>query len=302
MKQSFTEKEKAIIKFILSNGNKPAYQKQISEGAGVSEQYLGPDEEGRLSVLVKRGILVSKVGKVHKRISNFFHLNEDFGTSKEIAIEFLKDKNSAAIFMNSTYAQKVIDCVAETESMLFEDEVGSEELKKMLRLSPKMFELCLTVDNLGGKFTSMSSKIDYYGAWDIALKKEQGTEKTSLILSEDLSDVLSDCEKEENKKYLATIKHHIRWGLFRFCLKTDFFFWGTGELTEEIEEILTGERIDRSLAAIFASASENGLNAEEIAEMMNNPDKHPEELKELAEKARAMDESRLANPERIKEC
>lgn len=299
MKQSFTDKEKAIIKFILSNGNKPAYQKQISKGAGVSEQYLGPDEEGRLSVLVKRGILVSKPGKVRKRLSNFFRLNEDFGTSKEIAIEFLKDKNSAVIFMNSTYAQKMIDCVAKKQELLFGDNDAYEELKKMLRLSPKMFELCLTVDNLGGKFILLSSKIDYYGAWDLVLKKDPDTEKNSLILGVDLSEVFGIYEKEGNEKELATIKYHIRWELFRFCLKTDIFFLGTGQITEEIEEFLTGARIDRSLAAIFANTPEIGF--EKIIEIISNPEKHPEELKELGKKARAMDESRLANPELIKD-
>jgi hypothetical protein len=225
----------------------------------------------------------------------------------------LKDKNSTVIFMNSTYAQKVIDCVAKTESMLFEDEDAFEELKKMLKLSPKMFELCLTVDNLGGKFTSLSSKIDYYGAWDIVLKKDPDTEKNSLILSEDLSDVLSvcedeedtseigrPCEKEGNKKELATIKHYIRWELFRSCLKTDIFFLDKEMLSEEIEEMITKERISRSLAAICASDSEKEF--EEKVEVLKNPEKHPEEIKELVKKARAADETRLANPERIKEC
>ena len=298
MKQSFTDKEKAIIKFILSNENKLAYQKQISEGAGVSEQYLGPDGEGRLSLLLKRGILVSKPGKVRKRLSNFFRLNEDFATSKEIAIDFLKDKNSAVIFMNSTYAQKMINCVAKKQDLLFEYEDAFEELKKMLRLSPKMFELCLTIDNLGGLFTSLSSKIDYYGAWGIFLKK---CPENSLILSEELSDVLGDYRKEGNKKELATLKHYLRWELFRFCLKMDIFFLGTKEITEEIDEMLTGEEINRSLAAINASAVEKGLTPEEFVEIMKNPDKHPTEIKELAEKARAVDETRLTNPEDIME-
>jgi hypothetical protein len=197
--------------------------------------------------------------------------------------------------------------------MLFEDEDSFEELKKMLRLSPKMFELCLTVDNLGGKFTSLSSKIDYYGAWDMVLKKDQDTEKNSLVLSEDLSEVLSVCENEEdtseigrpcekegNKKELATIKHHLRWELFRATLKTDASFLDTEKITEEINEMLIEERLRRSLAALFAADSKKEF--ERTVEIMKNPEKHPEEIKELVEKARAMDEIRFVNPEVFKKC
>ena len=108
MKPNFTDKEKAIIKFFLSNGNKKAYQKQISQGAGVSEQYLGPGEEGRLFALVKSKILVYEHGKVRKRLSNFFSLNETFNTFKLIAFEFLKDEDSSFIFTSSSYAQRFL--------------------------------------------------------------------------------------------------------------------------------------------------------------------------------------------------
>lgn len=108
MKPTFTDKEKAIIKFFLSNGNKKAYQKQISQGAGVSEQYLGPGEEGRLFALVKSKILVYEHGKVRKRLSIFFSLNETFTTFKLIAFEFLKDEDSSFIFTSSSYAQQFL--------------------------------------------------------------------------------------------------------------------------------------------------------------------------------------------------
>ena len=260
--------------------------------------------KGHLEDLGKKE-LIGKTGR--DGYTNAWRIVED---TKAIAIIYKEYPHLLQYLKQSDF---ILYCVAKRDSKLFEGEDTFEELIKMLRLSPKMFELCLTVDNLGGIFTSLSSKIDYYGAWDIVLKKDPDTEKNSLVFSEDLSEVLRDCEneedaskngrpceKEENKKELATIKHHLRWELFRSALKIDVFFLDTGKITEEIEEMLTGERINRSLAAILTSASEKGL--ERTVEIINNPEKHPEEIKELGEKARAMDESRLANPEDIKEC
>ena len=292
-----------IIKYALEHGG-------IFEGA-VLKDFLEENCNVRrettkkhLDDLKKEGIF-EKTGE--KGYTNTWRIVED---TKAIVIIYKEYPHLLRYLQQSDF---ILDYVAKTESMLFEDEDGFEELKKMLRLSPKMFELCLTVDNLGGKFTSLSSKIDYYGAWDIVLKKGTDTEKKSLVLSEDLSEVLSVCENEEdtseigrpcekegNKKELATIKHHLRWELFRTALKTDVSFLDTGKITEEIDEMLTEERIRRSLAALLAV--DFGKKIERTVEIMNNPEKHPEEIKELVEKARAMDESRLVNPEVFKKC
>jgi len=112
----FTEKDEAVIKYFLLNGNKLSYQKLISEGAGVSEQYLGGhydkkknlEVEGRLSKLVREGFLDEKNGKARKRgMTIFFSLKEDRTPFAKLANEFLKDRDTA-IFMLSQYTQRMI--------------------------------------------------------------------------------------------------------------------------------------------------------------------------------------------------
>ena len=292
MKRMFTGKDEAVIKYFLLNGNKLSYQKRISEGAGVSEQHLGDhcDEngkvkkEGRLSKLVGTDILDMKWGKVQKRgDAKLFFLKEDPTTFRKMAIEFLKDKDIAVIFTHSTYAQKMMDCVAKEHTLLYEDNDAFDELKKMLRLSPKMFELCLTVENLGRKFLLVSSKTDYYGISEIAF------------------------EKTFSKG--GAIKHYIRWQLFRSCLKTDVSFIVTGRIPEEIDDLLFKESIERLMADAtlneeFLRSPDMYLNkrmdaygkalfeesCEELAEAMKNPEKFPEKIKELKGGARESEE------------
>jgi hypothetical protein len=247
MQRMFTEKDKAIIKYFLLKRNKPSYQKQISTEAGVSEQHLGDHyddknnlkKEGRLSKLVRRDILDWEWGKVQKRgDAKFYSLKEDPITFRKLAIEFLKDTDIAVIFTHSKYAQKMMDCVAKKQDLLFEDNDAYEELKKMLRLSPKMLELCLMVDHLGRKFLLVSTKIDYYGISELAFEKTFSRDK----------------REGENKDYDASIKHYIRWQLFLSCLKTDVSFIVAGGLSEEIDDLLSKERSNR----LRADATLNG--------------------------------------------
>lgn len=87
-----TKKEKDIIKFFIDNENTPAYQKQISIEAKVSERYLGDlngklngkiKKLGRLSILVEKGILESKNKWVRRKgFTKWYFLREDFKKTK----------------------------------------------------------------------------------------------------------------------------------------------------------------------------------------------------------------------------
>jgi hypothetical protein len=109
MYHSCTRKDRDVVGFFLRNGNKPAYQKQIAEGAKVSERHLGDlhNKPGRLSILVKGDILKKELKFVQNRGQTFhYFLSEDlkgyqkvgrcwlcltkFGTGKaEITVEDL---------------------------------------------------------------------------------------------------------------------------------------------------------------------------------------------------------------------
>jgi hypothetical protein len=176
-----------------------------------------------LEDLNKKGIF-EKTGE--KGYTNTWQIVED---TKAIAIIYKEPHLRQSDF--------ILDCVARTESMLFEDEAGFEELKKMLRLSSRMFELCLTVDNLGTKFGSLSSKIDYHGAWYMASRKCPELEITRLYLTDVSSGffcAVGDPKEGVIDTEIVPIKSYLRWELFKTTLKTDMSFLDTEKITEEV--------------------------------------------------------------------
>ncbi|KAF5432768.1 hypothetical protein C5S36_07970 [Candidatus Methanophagaceae archaeon] len=215
----------------------------------------------------------------------------------------------------------ILDYIAKKQDLLFEDNAAFEVLKKMMSLSPKMFELCLTVDNLGRKFLMVSSKIDYYGISEIAFEKMlSGDKKNSYY--DFLKNVVFDVdgpytsgkssESGEKSDYDPTVKHYIRWELFRSCLKTDISFLDVERISEEIEEMIEKENATRAAAdaavktrdaktfreiAYLINRRYDAIRTisfyeelEELAEVMKNPEKYPEKIKELNKIAREGEE------------
>jgi len=215
----------------------------------------------------------------------------------------------------------ILDYIAKKQDLLFENNDAFEELKKMLRLSQKMFELCLTVDNMGRKFLMASSKIDYYGISEIAFEKMlAGDEKNSyydfyknIVFDVDgpyTSRVNS--ESGEKSDYDPSVKHYIRWELFRSCLKTDIPLLDKERISEEIERMIVKENATRAVAdaafktrdaqtfgeigyilnrrfdAVMAARWEEGVK--EFEDLMKHPAKYPEKIKELKEMARECEE------------
>lgn len=115
--KALTPKDWDIIRYFLTTGNEPAIQRQISEGADVSKRHLGDlrdkqgkvKKRGRLSILVEKGILRWKLGFVHRSgDKKFYYLKENRETFECIANKFLKDGDTAIIFMLSRYTQRMI--------------------------------------------------------------------------------------------------------------------------------------------------------------------------------------------------
>jgi hypothetical protein len=90
----------------------------------------------------------------------------------------------------------VLNCVAKKHSSLYEDNAAFEEFKTMLRLSPKLFELSLKINDLGERFSMVHSSFSYFGFSDFIAQKEMSSDR----------------------------KRYIRWELYRSCLKTDTGF------------------------------------------------------------------------------
>ena len=206
-----------------------------------------------LAGLNKKGIF-EKTGE--KGYTNTWQIVED---TKAIAIIYKEYPHLLRYLQQSDF---ILDCVAKTESMLFEDEDAFKELKKMLRLSPKMFELCLTVDNLGAKFASLSSKIDYHGAWNMVSRKCPELEITRLYLTDVSSGffcAVGDPKEGVIDTEIVPIKSYLRWELFKTTLKTDMSFLDTEKITEEVNELLSAEMLDEKLAFLFVSDSEKDV-------------------------------------------
>jgi hypothetical protein len=116
-KKDLTPKDWDIIRYFLTNGNEPAIQTQISRGANVSKRHLGDlrDEQGkvkkrgRLSILAEKEILRWKFGVVPRSgDKKLYYLIENRENFERIANEFLKDRDTAIIFMLSQYTQRMI--------------------------------------------------------------------------------------------------------------------------------------------------------------------------------------------------
>ena len=114
--KDLTPKDWDIIRYFLTNGNEPAIQKQISEGANVSRRYLGDlrdkqgkvKKRGRLSILAEKDILRWKFGVVPRSgDKKRYYLIENRETFEYVADEFLNDMDTA-IFMLSQYTQSMI--------------------------------------------------------------------------------------------------------------------------------------------------------------------------------------------------
>lgn len=125
-----TQKDMDILAYLLLS-DEPAYQKQISIEANVSERHLGDlyNKEGRLSILVKMGILERKSGpdlikkgildwciwsKAPKRIiTNFFYLKEDLNGFKQIVLtaiqKFANAEHLIYALKNSKYTQRIME-------------------------------------------------------------------------------------------------------------------------------------------------------------------------------------------------
>ena len=215
----------------------------LEHGGMFEESVLKDDLEKKINVkrdtikkhlqdLDKKGIF-KKTGQ--KGYTNNRQIEED---TKAIAIIYKEYPHLLRYLQQSDF---ILDCVAKKQSLLFEDNDALVELKKMLRWSPKMFELCLTIDNLGRQFLMVSSKIDYYGI------SERAFEKTFPDSGE-----ISD--------YAPSIKHYIRWQLFRSCLKTDSSYV-KDEIPEEILEMVSYENTKRECVDICFN-SNNGQNNE----------------------------------------
>lgn len=115
--KDLTPKDWDIIRYFLTNGNEPAIQKQISEGANVSRRYLGDlrdkqgkvKKRGRLSILAEKKILRWKFGVVPgSGDKKLYYLIENRETFEYVADEFLNDMDTAIIFMLSQYTQRMI--------------------------------------------------------------------------------------------------------------------------------------------------------------------------------------------------
>lgn len=113
--KALTQKDRDIISFFLSNGNKPAIQKQISIGAKVSVRHLGDlhdgrelKKEGRLTILMKKKLLDCKLGIFPCSGSKkFFYLRDDTNAFKQIAKTFLNTADTL-LFIKSDYTQRMI--------------------------------------------------------------------------------------------------------------------------------------------------------------------------------------------------
>jgi hypothetical protein len=256
-----------IIKYALEHGGMfegSVLKDFLEENCNVRRETT----KKHLDDLNKKGIF-EKTGE--KGYTNNWRIIED---TKAIAIIYKEYPHLLRYLQQSDF---ISDCIAKKKNLLFEDNDAFVELKKMLRLSPKMFELCLTVDNLGRKFLLVSSKIDYYGISEIAFEK-------------------TFSKGGENSDNNGAIKHYIRWQLFRSCLKTDVSFIVTGSIPEEIDDLLSKESINR----LKADATLNGefeflrsyiknkrmdayrkAISEELFEAFRNPGKFDEKIKEL---------------------
>lgn len=228
-----------------------------------------------LDDLNKKGVF-EKTGE--KGYTNNWRIVED---TEVIAIIYKEYPHLLRYLQQSDF---ILDYIAKKQSLLFEDNEAFEELKKMLRLSPKMFELCLTVDNLGRKFLMVSSKIDYISIGEIPF-----------------ADRFSPIENSDGD-FDPDIKHYIRWNLFSSCLKTDVFFIEEKRIPEEIAGILSKEFIRRGIvdAALNKEVGRGDMimynnkrtdtfefiNLKEVAELIENPWKYREKIKELKKSMR----------------
>lgn len=89
----------------------------------------------------------------------------------------------------------ILNFIAKKHSSLFEDNEALKELKMMLKVSPRMFELSLKIEDLGERFSSVHDFLSYHG----------------------FSDFIAQNMGDDRKRY-------IRWELFRSCIKTDTGF------------------------------------------------------------------------------
>lgn len=96
----------------------------------------------------------------------------------------------------------ILNCVATSHSKLFEDNEAFEELKTMLKVSPRMFELCLKIDDLGTRYVMGHSNYSFHGFSD-SVAQEVSTDRT----------------------------RYFRWELFRSCLETDTGFLEKEEIS-----------------------------------------------------------------------
>lgn len=155
--KNLTQKDRDIIRYFLSNGNTPSIQKQIAEGANVSENHLGgygnkngkKKEGGRLSYLLKKGILDQKSGKIHRKgLTNFYCLKENLNAFKQIAEIFL-NSDDTLMFMNSEYTQSVMIKYVFNEASknfcvdLSQDGKVEDLIKGILTKSPSALEYVL---------------------------------------------------------------------------------------------------------------------------------------------------------------
>lgn len=246
------ETKAEILKYALLHGGmfeEATLKDFIEEASNVQRGTT----KGHLEQLGKKGV-IAKTGR--DGYTNIWRIAED---TQAIAIIY---KDYPQLLQYLQESDFVLEHVAKTESMLFEDEYGFAELKKMLRLSPRMFELCLTVDNFGGKFASLSSKIDYNGAWNMAVRKCPDEKITSLYLSDASSGFFCAICEEKNgviPTEIVPIKNYLRWEVFKAALKTDMSFLDTEKITEEIKELLSAEMLDEKMAFLFVNDSEKDV-------------------------------------------
>ena len=210
-----------------------------------------------LDELNKKGIF-EKTGE--KGYTNNWRIVED---TEAIAIIYKEYPHLLRYLQQSDFIR---DCVAKKQSSLFEDKAAFEELKNMLQLSPKMFGLCLTVDDLGRKFLKVSSTIDRYGI--------SGKAFEMFFMG------------RENSDY--DVRHYARCELFRSCLKTDEDFidaaYAGDEIPEEILKTIDGEDMKR----IITAASEKLF--EDTIKIMEDKEKAQAFEEDNEERAQALEE------------
>jgi hypothetical protein len=211
-----------ILKYALKYGGmfeEPTLKDAIEEKFKIRR---GTVKKKHLAVLEARGILSKTEEPGHP---NIWRIKEDRETI------LLIYKEHPQLIQHLQQSDFILNCIANGQSSLFDDKKAFEELKKMLRLSPRMFESCLKIDDFESRyrhiidqaFITRDPSLCFTGNLsDQAYMAKYFSSSPSKEMKEmSHSDMIQAYETAYESAMRAGETHLARWDLFRSCVKTD---------------------------------------------------------------------------------